>query len=373
MSDRFEHRLGHVKVEATEVHPDREPLMSGTHRGQGRHSRFECGRFSEDTAERVHGTRLKAEGWTVEIDGPLVRPSLRRAYSALAVRLLGTVASGFGIAFGGIALGLSAGISRLVALAAVLAVEGAGAVTGRRTALRIWTGLVVVSSISSLIGDRYWLVGGLALVAVIRLSFDRAPRGPRAGGRAYWKSDRSDSDFSEAEDDTTSFIPDALDRYAAEFEVDHPRAEVWEVFWDVDRLSRCIPGCTGAREVEEFRMYEASIEKKIGPFLIRLALDIEVRDITEFERVWAIATGSDKRLRSNIRLWLTADFVERDPTTTTVNVASAMEVTGVLGNLDPALAEVQVDLMLREFTQALQAELVNSSSARQARPGRGEL
>ena len=44
-----------------------------------------------------------------------------------------------------------------------------------------------------------------------------------------------------------------------------PVEEVWEFLWDIEKLSRCIPGCQAVKTVKEREKYQLSVKDKRRP------------------------------------------------------------------------------------------------------------
>ena len=78
-----------------------------------------------------------------------------------------------------------------------------------------------------------------------------------------------------------------------ELVVDASSSDVWAFLWDVERLSRCIPGCSDVRTLAHQRSYSAVIEQRVGPFRVTFPLSIEVTKIEAASAEKAISSKGD--------------------------------------------------------------------------------
>lgn len=137
--------------------------------------------------------------------------------------------------------------------------------------------------------------------------------------------------------------------------------EVWNFIWDFKGVARCIPGCEDVQEHDPHHKYTAAVRKKLGPFLIRMPLEIEIVD--HRERSWLCATvvGRDQRLRSEVEQRLNVKLGDH-PAGTRLLAEIAVEIRGVLATVDAHLIERNLDQTIGEFTQALNAEFADRTT-----------
>jgi carbon monoxide dehydrogenase subunit G len=79
-------------------------------------------------------------------------------------------------------------------------------------------------------------------------------------------------------------------------------SEVWNVFWDVQRIAGCIPGCQDAQEVEPQRRYRATVRDRVGPYQIEIPIDVTVDALEPGTRLALKASGRDAVLASRVKV-----------------------------------------------------------------------
>ena len=84
------------------------------------------------------------------------------------------------------------------------------------------------------------------------------------------------------------------------FVVDTNRERAWSFLWDVEAVAKCIPGCEEVTTQEPGVSYRARVRRSVGPFLIRFELTIAVTETVPLQRLQALVSGEDKRLRSSV-------------------------------------------------------------------------
>lgn len=146
-------------------------------------------------------------------------------------------------------------------------------------------------------------------------------------------------------------------RFEKQVQVEAPRQEIWELLWDVPRVVRCLPGCDAAETIEPYQQYQATVQEKVGPFKLRLPLDIEVVTNQPPDRLVAKATGRDGKLQSHVKIELDLTLVALEPQITALNVQADVAVLGKLGTLGHSVIVRKGNEIVRQFATALQAEL----------------
>ncbi|ETX05484.1 CoxG family protein [Candidatus Entotheonella palauensis] len=146
-------------------------------------------------------------------------------------------------------------------------------------------------------------------------------------------------------------------RFEKQVQIEAPRQEIWALLWDVPRVVRCIPGCDAAETIEPYQQYQATVQEKVGPFKIRIPLDIEVVTHEAPERLVANAKGRDGKLQSHLKIELDLTLVALAPQVTALNVRADVAVLGKLGTLGHSVIVRKGNEIVGQFATALQAEL----------------
>ena len=129
---------------------------------------------------------------------------------------------------------------------------------------------------------------------------------------------------------TTAAISEQIEH---EFSVKGRPDIVREFLWDVEALVGCLPGCEEILTLEEKKRYKAHVRHKVGPFLIRMEMDIETRESAEDYRMTADIVGRDKRLKTEVRQRVTISVDDEAQDSSRVHISSQFELNGVLATL----------------------------------------
>ncbi len=146
-------------------------------------------------------------------------------------------------------------------------------------------------------------------------------------------------------------------RFDRQVQVEAPRQAVWDLLWNVPRLVACVPGCDGAEELEPYQRYQATIREKVGPFRIKIPLDIEVLENVPPERLVAQAKGRDGMVQSHVKIELEVTLIEVKPHVTELRLRADVAVLGKLGTLGHSVIIRKGDNIMGQFAARLQAEL----------------
>jgi carbon monoxide dehydrogenase subunit G len=146
-------------------------------------------------------------------------------------------------------------------------------------------------------------------------------------------------------------------RFEKQVTVDVPRQAVWDFLWDMTRLTPCIPGCTGVEAMVPYQRYRATVQDRVGPFKVRVPLEIEVLAATAPERLVARASGKDTTVQSLVRVEVDLTMVETVPTSTVLQLSADVTVFGKLGTLGHSIIVRRGEAIIDQFAAAMQAAL----------------
>jgi carbon monoxide dehydrogenase subunit G len=148
------------------------------------------------------------------------------------------------------------------------------------------------------------------------------------------------------------------------FTVEMERTRVWETLWDVDAVTRCIPGCELVTKREAQNAYVAHVKKKIGPFALGMELEVLVVEITPPQLLRLEVKGVDRRLRSRVNQALSIVLTPTGERSTTIDILGPFTLEGALEGLNKHVISGQITQTLDEFTDALKSRvLANDSEA----------
>ena len=140
------------------------------------------------------------------------------------------------------------------------------------------------------------------------------------------------------------------------FDVPTTAETVWNFLWDVQSLAQCIPGCGPVEIIEEQKAYKAQMKRKVGPFLLRFNLEINILEADAPRQIKVEIFGSDKRLKTTIKQLLIVNLTSGSENTN-VDLNLDMELTGVLVTLGKRLAVAHINQILDDFVATMQERI----------------
>jgi carbon monoxide dehydrogenase subunit G len=126
-----------------------------------------------------------------------------------------------------------------------------------------------------------------------------------------------------------------------------PVEKVWEFLWDVERLSRCIPGCQGVKTLKEREKYEVSVKDSVGPITVHLDLLADVKKVEPPKRIEIAMEGKDFKaggVRQTMMLALSPNG-----NGTQVAFETDVNVFGRLGTLGYPFVKKKAEAVIKEF------------------------
>jgi carbon monoxide dehydrogenase subunit G len=137
-----------------------------------------------------------------------------------------------------------------------------------------------------------------------------------------------------------------------DFTVEVPIGEAWKILTDVERIAPCLPGA----QLQEIHgdTYSGVVKVKVGPILAQFKGDAEYVERDEVaHRAVLKAKGRDTGGKGNAEALITAQLVDKGPTSTLVTVTTDLTITGRIAQFGRgALAEVSAKL-LKQFVEQL--------------------
>jgi carbon monoxide dehydrogenase subunit G len=145
-------------------------------------------------------------------------------------------------------------------------------------------------------------------------------------------------------------------RFEREILVGVPPARAWAFLWDVERVARCLPGCTDVRTVAPHKQYAAVVNERVGPFRVRFPLDIRVLEVDEGRRLTAQAAGRDSAMGSSLKVALELRL-EPAPEGSRLVIVTDTTILGKLGTLGQGVIQHKADGVMAQFAGAVRREL----------------
>jgi carbon monoxide dehydrogenase subunit G len=139
-----------------------------------------------------------------------------------------------------------------------------------------------------------------------------------------------------------------------DFEIEAPPVLVWKFLWDIQAMAGCIPGCEEVITQVENKTYLAKMRRKVGPFVIRMEMDIEVTECVEPERVAVVVAGRDNKLKSKLSQTLNVSLSGEPEGPSRVEIHTQFELSGVLAALGATLLKGHVKHEMDTFVKNVQ-------------------
>jgi carbon monoxide dehydrogenase subunit G len=137
-------------------------------------------------------------------------------------------------------------------------------------------------------------------------------------------------------------------------------AELWAIFFDVQRVATLIPGCENVTEVEPLKEFAAVMKQKIGPFKLEVPTRITVESHTVQRQVVLVAAGSDRFTGTTLDVRLKVDLEEQPGSgadACRLAVDASMQVAGRLASLGYPIVKKRSEELFGEFERRLRREL----------------
>ena len=126
-----------------------------------------------------------------------------------------------------------------------------------------------------------------------------------------------------------------------------PVEKVWEFLWDVEKLSRCIPGCQNVKTLKEREKYELTVKDNVGPISVQFDLMADVKKMDPLQRIEVAMEGKDFKsggVRQTMALALTPKGDE-----TEIVFETDVNVFGRLGTLGYPFVKKKAEAVIKEF------------------------
>jgi uncharacterized protein len=141
--------------------------------------------------------------------------------------------------------------------------------------------------------------------------------------------------------------------------ITRPVEKVWEFLWDIEKLSRCIPGCEGVRTIKEREKYELSVRDSVGPITVQFDLLADVKKLEPLKLIEIAMEGKDFKaggVRQTMALALTSKGND-----TQVDFETDVNVFGRLGTLGYPFVKKKAESVIKEFGDRVKGAIEASS------------
>jgi uncharacterized protein len=136
-------------------------------------------------------------------------------------------------------------------------------------------------------------------------------------------------------------------KFEGNLTITRPVEAVWEFLWDVEKLSRCIPGCQSVKTIKKREKYELKIMDSVGPITVQFEMLADVKKLDPLKRIEIAMEGKDFKaggVRQTMALALTPKGNE-----TEIGFETDVNVFGRLGTLGYPFVKKKAETIIKEF------------------------
>jgi len=148
-------------------------------------------------------------------------------------------------------------------------------------------------------------------------------------------------------------------RFQGNLLIGRPVGRVWDFLWDVEKLSRCIPGCESVKTVKEREKYELTVKDNVGPISVHFDMLADVKKMDPLKRIEIAMEGKDYKsggVRQTMALALTPKGED-----TELLFETDVNVFGRLGTLGYPFVKKKAEAVIKEFGDKVKAAIEENS------------
>jgi len=138
-----------------------------------------------------------------------------------------------------------------------------------------------------------------------------------------------------------------------------PIEKVWEFLWDIEKLSKCIPGCQAVKTLKERERYELSVKDSVGPITVQLEFLADVKKIEPLKRIEIAMQGKDFKA-GGVRQTMALALASKD-NETQVDFETDVNVFGRLGTLGYPCVKKKAEAVIKEFGDNVKGAIEKNS------------
>lgn len=140
------------------------------------------------------------------------------------------------------------------------------------------------------------------------------------------------------------------------FEVQAPRATVWDKFQDTELMGQCIPGCEEVEQIDA-KSYRAHVTVKVGPIKARFNLVVEILSEDPPTKLISRTSGDEGTRASVVSSQNTVILSDTGSGGTRVDYEADVSVTGRLGRFGLGIFRKKADQLAGVFAENFSEKL----------------
>ena len=126
-----------------------------------------------------------------------------------------------------------------------------------------------------------------------------------------------------------------------------PIEKVWEFLWDIEKLSKCIPGCQAVKTLKEREKYELTVKDSVGPITVQLEFLADVKKLEPLKRIELAMQGKDFKA-GGVRQTMALALASKD-NETQMDFETDVNVFGRLGTIGYPFVKKKAEAVIKEF------------------------
>jgi carbon monoxide dehydrogenase subunit G len=134
-----------------------------------------------------------------------------------------------------------------------------------------------------------------------------------------------------------------------------PVQKVWEFLWDIETLSRCIPGCESVKTVKEREKYELKVKDSVGPITVHLDMLASVKKLESLKCIEIDMEGKDFKA-GGVRQTMVLALTPRG-NDTEIAFETEVHVFGRLGTLGYPFVKKKAETVIKEFGENIKGAI----------------
>ena len=138
-----------------------------------------------------------------------------------------------------------------------------------------------------------------------------------------------------------------------------PVEKVWEFLWDIEKLSKCIPGCQAVKTLKEREKYELTVKDSVGPITVQLEFLADVKKLEPLKRIEIAMQGKDFKA-GGVRQTMALALASKD-NETQMDFETDVNVFGRLGTIGYPFVKKKAESVIKEFGDNVKGAIESNS------------
>jgi len=139
------------------------------------------------------------------------------------------------------------------------------------------------------------------------------------------------------------------------FTINAPQEKVWELLFDIPRLSQCVPGIESVEVVDD-KTYRGVLVVKVGPIRSQFTGMVTLTEVEPPQRIAGSVEGDDKTSASSIKASFSGTLAAVEAGTAAAFVVD-LNLRGRLAQFGGPVINATAKKLTAEFAKNLRAQL----------------